>query len=74
METTHCGCFLCFTVLSILAAGGPAPAQERIIGVASVIDGDTIEIHGQRAREQSALCEAIGRGLALRPKGKLCLG
>jgi hypothetical protein len=26
-----------------------AVAQDRIIGVASVIDGDSIEIHGQRA-------------------------
>ena len=27
-----------------------AAAQDRLVGVASVIDGDTIEIHGQRIR------------------------
>jgi endonuclease YncB( thermonuclease family) len=27
-----------------------APAHADIVGVASVIDGDTIEIHGQRIR------------------------
>jgi hypothetical protein len=35
---------------SMLLAIDPAFAQERIVGIASVIDGDTIEIHGQRIR------------------------
>jgi endonuclease YncB( thermonuclease family) len=33
-----------------LAASGPAIAENDLIGVASVIDGDTIEIHGRRIR------------------------
>ncbi|MGD9924061.1 MAG: thermonuclease family protein [Pseudorhodoplanes sp.] len=33
--------------LSVVSSAG---AEDRIIGVASVIDGDTIEIHGQRIR------------------------
>jgi endonuclease YncB( thermonuclease family) len=34
----------------VLSIASGAVAQERITGVASVIDGDTIEIHGQRIR------------------------
>ncbi|KGM35307.1 succinoglycan biosynthesis protein [Inquilinus limosus MP06] len=34
----------------LLTAPSPAPAKETITGQASVIDGDTIEIHGQRIR------------------------
>ena len=39
---------LVFALLFVFSAIGPASAQGRIVGVASVIDGDTIEIHGQR--------------------------
>jgi endonuclease YncB( thermonuclease family) len=54
------------SVLGLLfahAAIGPASTQEELAGVASVTDGDTIEIHGQRIRphgidapENSQLC------------------
>jgi endonuclease YncB( thermonuclease family) len=37
-------------LLLALSVASSAIAQDRIIGVASVIDGDTIEIHGQRIR------------------------
>jgi hypothetical protein len=32
------------------ASGSPLQAGGEIAGIASVIDGDTIEIHGQRIR------------------------
>ena len=54
---------LMFALLLVFASIGPALAQEDLIGVASVIDGDTIEIHGHRIRlhgidapESSQLC------------------
>lgn len=31
-------------------AGGPTASDDTVAGVASVVDGDTIEIHGQRIR------------------------
>ncbi len=54
---------LVFALLLVLLAIGPASAHEGLTGIASVIDGDTIEIHGQRiclhgidAPESSQLC------------------
>ena len=41
---------LAFALLLVFSAIGPAFARDLIVGVASVIDGDTIEIHGQRIR------------------------
>ena len=56
----HC---FAFGLLIGLSAVVGAVAQDRIVGVASVIDGDTIEIHGLRIRlfgidapESSQLC------------------
>jgi endonuclease YncB( thermonuclease family) len=33
-------------LVAVLAPAAAAHAQERLVGQASVIDGDTIEIHG----------------------------
>jgi endonuclease YncB( thermonuclease family) len=41
-------------LLLALAAISPASTQEELAGVASVIDGDTIEIRGQRIRLRPA--------------------
>jgi len=38
-----------FIVMALLL-GAPVSASEPLVGVASVIDGDTLEIHGQRIR------------------------
>ena len=37
-------------VLMLLAATPVLAEEKQIVGVASVIDGDTVEIHGQRIR------------------------
>jgi endonuclease YncB( thermonuclease family) len=41
--------FILGSLTAVLIAA-PATAQSRVIGVASVVDGDTLEIHGQRIR------------------------
>ena len=54
---------LVFAFQLVFSVIGPASAQDLIVGVASVIDGDTIEIHDHRIRlfgidapERSQLC------------------
>ena len=56
----------------ILSTAVGAAAQDRIVGIPSVIDGDSLEIHGRRIRlfgidapESSQLC--------VRPTGELWL-
>jgi len=41
---------IAFKLLLALIIASSAIAQDRIVGVASAIDGDTIEIHGTRIR------------------------
>ena len=47
---TNAGRALVFALLLVFSAIGPAFPHQDMTGVASVIDGDTIEIHGQRVR------------------------
>jgi hypothetical protein len=68
--------------LIVLSASSSAVAQNHIIGVASVVDGDAIQIHGQRIRrfgidapeKQPAPRSTDRRTLAMRATSKLCVG
>jgi len=59
---------LIFALAAASSAIGTATAQSPIVGVASVIDGDTLDIHGQRIRlhgidapESGQFCEKDGK-------------
>ena len=58
-----------FALLLMFSAIGPASTQQDIAGVASVIDGDTIEIHGQRIR-LFGIDAPEGSQLCVRPNGE----
>lgn len=67
-------------VLSLLAFGGTALACNDIRGIASVIDGDTLEIHGKRIRlfgidapESRQLCSQDGAKYKCGQKAALAL-
>ena len=73
---------LAFALLLIFSAIGPTAAEDRIFGVASVIDGDAVEIHGQpirlfgidAPRKQPALHATDERTMALWTASEPCVG
>lgn len=56
-------------LLLVVLGIGPASTQQDVIGVASVIDGDTIEIHGQRIR-LFGIDAPEGSQFCVRPNGE----
>ncbi|MEJ2378010.1 MAG: thermonuclease family protein [Pseudolabrys sp.] len=60
---------LAFAVFLLLSTFALVNAQTPIIGIASVIDGDTIEVHGQRIR-LFGIDAPEGRQLCVRPTGE----
>lgn len=68
-------------VVALISAGASRAAAEPIVGRASVVDGDTIEIHGQRIRlngvdapERNQLClDSHGKKYRCGQKASLAL-
>lgn len=56
-------------LLLVLSQVSSAVARDPIIGIASVVDGDTIEIHGQRIR-LFGIDAPEGSQLCVRPNGE----
>src|SRR5262245_27291975 len=68
-------------ILSVLSIGATSAAAQLLVGIASVIDGDTIEIHGTRIRlngidapESAQLClDGAGRKYRCGQRSSLAL-
>jgi endonuclease YncB( thermonuclease family) len=62
-------CASVFALPLAFAAIGPASTQKGLTGIASVVDGDTIDIHGQRIRLHGIDAPASSQ-LCMRPTGE----
>jgi endonuclease YncB( thermonuclease family) len=74
--------FVKLVAMAIFAIASSAANAEAIVGRATVIDGDTLEIHGERIRildidapESRQTCTASdGTEMAMRPEGIAGIG
>ena len=60
-----------FALLLALAALGPALIQKGLTDVASVIDGDTIEVHGGQRIRLHGIDAPESSQLCVRPTGEI---